>query len=279
MKPTISLVLALGSVVFIPTFARAQATPMAERDLVASVRAATDRYHDRTVAVKDGYRMIGPDIPSMGAHWINVPMLLVGIVDPARPPILEYVTIDGRIVLAGVAYAALVDSGAPLPGGFPVTATAWHFHAGTVDEESFILSHGHAGEATTGSGPRIAVLHLWAWLENPAGAFATDNWALPWLRLGWQPPAAPTEDAVGRAIALAAGGEGYFAAVINAMSHPDSAGRQQVREILARTKVEISDLLGLRRRDVVSPTAAQLERIGQRWELAWNDALAAVHHH
>ena len=246
-------------------------------EFVATVREATTRYRDRNVAITDGYRMIGPDIPSMGEHWLNVPMLLAGTVDPLHPPILEYAVIRGKLELVGVAYAALVDSGAPPPTGFPVGNDAWHFHAGTVNEESFILSHGHVVQASA-PGPRVAVLHLWAWIENPAGVYATDNWALPWLRLGWPPPVAATEDAVGRAVALAAGGDNYFAAVITAMAHPDSLGRRAVRDVLARAKTDISATLGVGDSGA-PPGTARLASAARQWEAAWDEALALVHHH
>ncbi len=273
---------ALACALMLPTsalVAQRDSEPAASvTEFVATVRQATARYRDRAVAIADGYRMIGPDIPSMGEHWLNVPMLLAGTVDPLHPPILEYAVIRGTPELVGVAYAALVDSGAPPPPtGFPVGNEAWHFHSGTVNEESFILSHGHMVEAST-PGPRVAVLHLWAWIENPAGVFATDNWALPWLRLGWPPPHAATEDDVGRAVALVAGGEGYFATVINAMTHPDSLRQRLVREVLGRARTDIAALLGLGIAGA-PPGTDQLEAAAHRWEAAWVEALGVVNHH
>jgi hypothetical protein len=81
-----------------------------------------------------------------------------------------------------------------------------------VDEESFILGHaGSAQGAEPTPGPRIAVLHAWLWLENPAGLFATDNWALPWHRLDIAPPTGSGEATpTGLVAALATGGRDYF---------------------------------------------------------------------
>lgn len=39
---------------------------------------------DRHQAAVIGYRPIGPDFPGMGEHWISVPLLLDGSIDPAR---------------------------------------------------------------------------------------------------------------------------------------------------------------------------------------------------
>jgi hypothetical protein len=232
VRPTIVLVgLAIGAADL-----DAQRLPPADTvaAFVARTHAATDRYRDRTVAVANGYRRIGPDFPSMGEHWLNVPLLVRGEVDPDRPPILEYVTVDGRPVLAGVAWALLAPNGPPVTP-IPAPPGAWHFHAGTVDEESFIL--GHANHATSDSlGARIAVLHAWIWLDNPAGLFATDNWALPWIRLGLAPPTNQEESpsATTLAAALAAGGESYFTTLLELRHGLSPADKDGVERILGR---------------------------------------------
>jgi hypothetical protein len=182
---------------------------------VTDVRAATDRYRNRAAAIADGYRRIGPDFPSMGEHWISIPLIVRGEVDPLRPSILEYVSIAGQPVLAGVAYTELLRDGMP-PAGVPAPLSAWHNHAGSVDEESFMLSHGHESSAMASvADPKIAVLHAWLWLENPAGIFAADNWALPWYRLGMAPPSGTDGPSPGGfAAALASDGADYFLALL-----------------------------------------------------------------
>ncbi len=212
MRSTFVLALSLAG-----TPVLGQSAPALEdvAEFVAAARAATYRYHQQSAAVADGYRRIGPDFPSMGEHWVSVPLVVREDVDPLHPPILEYVTVAGKPVLAGVAYTQLVRNGPPR-APLPAPASAWHYHAGSVDEESFILSHAQRGDsAAQGSGPRIAVLHAWLWVNNPAGLFATDNWALPWHRLGIAPP--PDSDRpspAGFTAALAAGGGEYFLALL-----------------------------------------------------------------
>lgn len=182
---------------------------------VTDVRAATQRYRDRAVAIADGYRRIGPDFPSMGEHWISIPLIVRGEVDPLRPSILEYVSIAGQPVLAGVAYTELLRDGVP-PAGVPAPLSAWHNHAGSVDEESFMLGHAHGSPAVgSTAGARIAVLHAWLWLENPAGIFAPENWALPWYRLGIAPRSGSEGPSpAGLAAALAGQGGDYFLALL-----------------------------------------------------------------
>jgi hypothetical protein len=200
----------------------------------AAVRAATERYREPSVALAEGYRRLGPDFPGMGEHWVNAALLVNGVRDVAHPPILEYAILEGRRTLIGITYAVLVTDRFDAPRDFPVPASAWHFHGGTLDEESFILSHEGLRHAAT-TGPRIAVLHAWVWLENPAGVFTTDNWALPFARFGLAPPPGVPE-ASARAAALAGGGDAYIAALVRAVRHPDSAGDARVREVLARTR-------------------------------------------
>jgi hypothetical protein len=215
----------------------------AQADLVSTARAGTARYQDQAAAIEDGYRAVGPDFPGMGVHWVNKGLLLAGTVDAARPPVLEYVTIDGTPTLVGVAYAALVTDSAPQPR-LPVPPDAWHTHAGTVDEESFVLSHAgvHATHAQV-HGPRLAVAHAWIWLDNPAGLYETDNWALPCARLGFAPPVGLSADA-GRALALAAGATAYFESLVRVVGAPDSAELVRLRAVLDQGASDVSRQVG-----------------------------------
>lgn len=209
----------------------------AQADLVATARAGTARFQDRAVALDEGYRAVGPDFPGMGEHYVNMGLLLSATIDPARPPVLEYVTIGGKPRLVGVAYAALVTDSAPQPG-LPVPPGAWHTHSGTVDEESF-FHHIHA----SGGGPRLAVAHAWIWLDNPAGLYETDNWALPCLRLGFAAPAGLSADA-GRALALAAGASAYFRMLVRVVGEPDSAEQERLSAVLDQAATDIARRVG-----------------------------------
>lgn len=201
-------------------------------EFVAAAREATSRYLDQDVALRDGYRRIGPDFPSMGEHWLNRALVMRADVDPARPPILEYITVEGRPVLAGVAYAKLVYAEAPVTP-IPAPPTAWHYHSGSVDEESFIASHAARATPDSAPGARIAVLHAWIWTGNPDGLFATDNWALPWIRLGIDPPAG-VPDSLTLMAALAAGGERYFSTMLRLTHHLDLHASNRVAGVLQK---------------------------------------------
>ena len=180
----------------------------------------------------------------MGEHWLSIPLVVREEVDPLRPPILEYITVAGQPVLAGVAYTQLVRDGLPA-ATLPVPLSAWHIHQGSVDEESFILSHAERRVTAADSGqPAIAVLHAWLWLDNPAGVFATDNWALPWHRLGLPPPEwVATRSAAGLAVALASGGEAYFATLLKLRQRLTAEQSNRIAAVLQRHAIDLRAVL------------------------------------
>jgi hypothetical protein len=198
--------------------ARAQQPPMPNDTGAAfleRVRAATDRYRDRDRAMLDGYRPIGDDFPGMGEHWLQIGVLFSARFTVEEPPVLEYATIDGRPTLVGVAYALPLLAGEQAPA-FP-SADAWHEHVGTVQEETDLLRQMMMTHATMAA-PRLAMLHVWAWVPNPAGAFRSDNWALPFVRAGL---AAPVEDpgaVAGRVVSLVSGGDAFYVRVFENLS-------------------------------------------------------------
>lgn len=246
----------------------------AQTDFVSMARAGTARYQDQAAAIEDGYRAVGPDFPGMGVHWVNKGLLLTGTVDPAHPPVLEYADIGGRPTLVGVAYAALVTDSAPQPL-LPVPAGAWHTHAGTVDEESFLLSHAgvHSAHSQT-HGPRLAVAHAWIWLDNPAGLYETDNWALPCARLGFTPPVGLSVDA-GRALALAAGATAYFESLVRVVGAPDSADLVRLRAVLDQGARDVSRLVGRGTGGTPLPPAL-VPDLESSWRRVWATLLATA---
>jgi hypothetical protein len=170
-------------------------------------RAATEKYRDQRVAITDGYRAIGAEAPAMGQHWLHPGLLVAARFDVEHPAILEYVTVQGQPVLAGVGYALPLEPGG-LPPESPAGRAAWHSHAGGVEEESVRLSHDetHAEHHAE----RVAVLHAWVRVDNPAGPFAPLNWALPFVRAGLEPSAAFHAEAPAKALSLDAKGAAFW---------------------------------------------------------------------
>lgn len=182
---------------------------------VAIVREATARFHDRGVAIREGYRKLGPDFPAMGEHWIHPGLVIDGEVDPARPPVLSYASLEGHVTLTGVAYTLPLDGGED-PPPFLGRRDVWHDHSSRVDEESLLLNHRHPDPvAGPPRGPRLTMVHVWAWTGNPDGMLAQHNRSLPFLRVGLPvAPDAPVE--AWRALSLAGEGTAYYLALLEA---------------------------------------------------------------
>ena len=85
-------------------------------DLVQVVREATERFRDASVAEAEGYALLfgcvsGPDSGAMGLHYVNLPLVGDGELDPTRPEIVIYEpTPNGRLRLTGADYLVLADA-------------------------------------------------------------------------------------------------------------------------------------------------------------------------
>jgi hypothetical protein len=175
------------------------------------VRRGTAQYAQPRQAVRAGYRRIGGRFPAMGEHWVHPGVVMRGRFDPAEPAILIYGELAGKPSLIGVAFAIPLRPGdtPPLVAGAP---REWHEHNGSVADESVFGGHHHRTMAS--SETRLAILHVWTELPNPAGTFATDNWSLPFATVGLRAPAAIPENAA-RALSLATGAAGYYLTVLD----------------------------------------------------------------
>ena len=133
--------------------------------LIAVVREATERYKSVAAAEADGYELqfgcvSGPDSGAMGLHYVNGPLVMDGELDATRPEIIIYEpTPGGRPRLIGADYLVLAD--------------AWNAkHSSPPEIMGQLL---HLFEAPNRFGlPAFYTLHVWAWKDNPTGAFV--NW-------------------------------------------------------------------------------------------------------
>jgi hypothetical protein len=224
---------------------------------VACAREATAKYRDLGEAVLDGFRPIGDDFPSMGEHWIHAGRVFDGTLDPERPEVLSYARLGGEPVLIGVAYALPLLAGESSPD-WPVPAPGWHDHYGSLDEETF-LPLGHEPNA---DGPRIAMLHAWLWLENPAGLFAPDNWALPYLRLGLEPSAVSPRAA--RALSLVSGGDAFFRRIVEASPELGEEEGDRALSLLEGARASVARMLAGAGAGLSDADVARLEAL-------WNE--------
>lgn len=138
--------------------ARAANPSQLNKDL-ASVRAATARYHRVEAAVEAGYQPASPCVAipgaGMGIHYVNFALVGDGVLDVAQPEVLVYEpAADGRLALVAAEYM------------IPQQMWAQQGHAGLPS------LFGHDFEP----GPMATwTLHAWVWRNNPSGMFAPFN--------------------------------------------------------------------------------------------------------
>lgn len=230
---------------------------------VEQARRATDKYHDRAAAIVDGYRPIGEDFPGMGEHWIHIGLVLDGRYDVTHPEFLTYVSLDGVPRLLGVAYALPLLQGEEPPDE-PAGRAAWHAHARSVDDETLMPHHHQSAHGSDAA--RLAMLHAWVWLANPEGLFAADNWAVPFLRLGFAPPA-QDGSAAGKALSLLSGADAYLARAVATAVAPAAIDEGTLHSAIARARQGVASIV--QGRSGAALSASELEALATRWQQLW----------
>jgi hypothetical protein len=142
-----------------------QEMAQAQGALIKIVRDATERFKNVAMAEAEGYALqfgcvTGPDAGAMGLHYVNGVLVSSGVLDPARPQIVIYEpTPNGDLQLIGADYLVLAD--------------AWNAtHSGPPQLMGQLF---HLFESPNRFGlPAFYTLHVWAWKDNPNGAFV--NW-------------------------------------------------------------------------------------------------------
>jgi len=134
--------------------------------LIKIVREWTERFQNVKVAESEGYRLefgcvSGDDFGAMGLHYVNDALVGNGIVDVTHPQIILYEALpNGRLKLTGA--------------DFLVLAEAWDAkHPGVTPRLMGQIFHYFPSPNRLGL-PAFYTLHVWAWKENPKGAFV--NW-------------------------------------------------------------------------------------------------------
>jgi hypothetical protein len=134
--------------------------------LVEAVRRATDVFRDVGNAGPDYVPILGcvsgPDAGAMGVHFANKALLGDDVLDASYPEALIYEFKDGRARLVGVEFIVLAD--------------VWHVNHAPDDPPvldgqllQFVDTPNRFGL------PAFYELHVWAWRDNPNGAFVDWN--------------------------------------------------------------------------------------------------------
>jgi hypothetical protein len=133
--------------------------------LVQLVRDNTKQFANVNAATAAGYQpflgcVSGPDHGAMGFHYVNGTLVGDGVLDATRPEVLIYEASAGGLQLVGVEFVVLAD-----------TWLASHTSPPVLEGQSFqfVPSPNRYGL------PAHFELHVWAWRNNPNGAFVDWN--------------------------------------------------------------------------------------------------------
>lgn len=134
--------------------------------LIQAVRKATEPFLDvNNVPAEYGPVLgcvTGPEEGAMGVHFVNPALLMNATLDPAQPEALIYEFKNGSARLAGVE--------------FIVFASVWHENHGPNDPPVLEGQLLHFVDSPNRFGlPAHYELHVWAWRDNPKGAFVDWN--------------------------------------------------------------------------------------------------------
>jgi hypothetical protein len=134
-------------------------------DLVKIVRESTARLKDVSVAEAEGYALqfgcvSGDSSGAMGMHYVNGDLVGKGVIDATKPQIVIYEPLpSGKLHLIGADYLVFADS--------------WNKTHSSPPELMGQLFHLFDAPNRFGL-PAFYTLHVWAWKDNPNGAFV--NW-------------------------------------------------------------------------------------------------------
>jgi len=133
--------------------------------LIKVVRESTERFQNVSAAQAAGYYLqfgcvSGSDSGAMGMHFVNMALVMDGVLDATRPEIVLYEPLpNGHLRLIGADYLVLAD--------------AWN--ATHTAPPQLMGQLFHLFESPNRFGlPAFYTLHVWAWKDNPTGSFV--NW-------------------------------------------------------------------------------------------------------
>lgn len=134
--------------------------------LIDTVRQTTERFLDVRNAAPDYGPALGcvtgPEEGAMGVHFVNPGLLMNGELDPAQPEALIYEIKDSVARLVGVEFIVFAD--------------LWHAHHQPNDPPVLEGQLLHFVDSPNRFGlPAHYELHVWAWRDNPRGAFVDWN--------------------------------------------------------------------------------------------------------
>jgi hypothetical protein len=133
--------------------------------LVQLVREGTKQFADVNAATAAGYQpflgcVSGSDHGAMGYHYVNNALVGGGVLDASQPQALIYEASGGGLQLVGVEFVVIADMW-----------LANHDSPPVLEGQTFLF----VDSPNRYGLPAHFELHVWAWRENPNGAFVDWN--------------------------------------------------------------------------------------------------------
>jgi hypothetical protein len=133
--------------------------------LVQIVREGTKQFTNVNAATLAGYLRFlgcvsGPDHGAMGNHYVNGTLVADGVLDASRPEVLIYEASGDALQLVGVEFVVIAETWLKSHDTPPVLEGQTF---------QFVNSPNRYGL------PAHFELHVWAWRDNPDGAFVDWN--------------------------------------------------------------------------------------------------------
>jgi hypothetical protein len=140
-------------------------TNSATSALVEQVRRVTEELLDVQEAIAAGYSpflgcVSGPQEGAMGVHYVNGDLVGDGVIDANRPEALIFETMSGVTHMVGVEYIVMVDD--------------WNKNHSTPPVLAGQVFQYNSAPNRYGL-PAFYELHVWAWRDNPKGAYVDWN--------------------------------------------------------------------------------------------------------
>jgi hypothetical protein len=162
----LSSLAAAGPLTAVATAGDSENNQAAQANLVQIVREATAQFANVNAATAAGYEpafgcVTGPDMGAMGVHYINSALVSGGQLNPQEPQALIYEPVGNAMKLVGVEFIAIADPW--------LTA---HQQAPPVLEGQLLQ---YIGMPNRYALPGLFELHVWAWRDNPHGAYVDWN--------------------------------------------------------------------------------------------------------
>lgn len=140
--------------------------------------AVTLQYPTVADAEADGYHMVTPYVPCIGAHYIKISNMIHGF-DPAKPSMLLYDGTNPDSKIVGLSYSVLGDPNKP-PDGFAGPNDPWHKHdsnGGLCLKGAVVIGAENTSQAKCEAmGGKKAPLHN-LWMNH---TWVADAWPSSW---------------------------------------------------------------------------------------------------